>query len=167
MILLKKARQKINIEKDELVMKVILIKDVKGSGKEGDVLNVADGYARNFLIGKGLAVEATAKNINELNGKKASAQHKLDVEKEENLKIKEKLDKKEITISAKAGQGGKLFGAITAANVADVISKNFGVTIDKKKISLNSEIKSFGDFTADVKLSQGVSFTVSVKVIEE
>lgn len=148
-------------------MKVILIKDVKGSGKSGDVINVADGYARNFLIGKGLAVEATPKNINELNGKKASAQHKLDVEKAENLSIKEKLDGKAVSIKAKAGQGGKLFGAITAQNVSDAISKEFGVSIEKKKINLSTEIKSFGDFTAEIKLSQGVSFKMTVKAVEE
>ncbi len=148
-------------------MKVILIKDVKGSGKSGDVINVADGYARNFLIGKGLAVEATPKNINELNGKKASAQHKLDVEKAENLSIKEKLDGKAVSIKAKAGQGGKLFGAITAQNVSDAISKEFGISIEKKKINLSTEIKSFGDFTAEIKLSQGVSFKMTVKAVEE
>ncbi|MBQ4095136.1 MAG: 50S ribosomal protein L9 [Oscillospiraceae bacterium] len=148
-------------------MKVILIRDVKGSGKAGDVINVADGYARNFLIGKGLAVEATAKNINELNGKKASAQHKLDVEKAENLAIKEKLDGKAVSIKAKAGQGGKLFGAITAQNVSDAIAKEFGVSIEKKKINLSTEIKAFGDFTAEIKLSQGVSFKMTVKAVEE
>ncbi len=148
-------------------MKVILIKDLKDGGKAGDVLNVADGYGRNFLIARGFAVEANAKNINELNGKKASQQHKLDVEKAENLAIKEKLDCKIVSISAKAGQGGKLFGTVTAGNVADAISKEFGVTIEKKKIALSSEIKAFGSYTAEIKLSQGVNFKMTVKAVEE
>lgn len=148
-------------------MKVILIKDVKGSGKAGDLINVADGYGRNFLVAKGFAVEATAKNINELNGKKASEQHKLDVEKAENLSVKEKLGDKIVSISAKAGQGGKLFGAITAGNVADAVKKEYGVSLDKKKITLSSEIKAFGSYTAEVKLSQGVSFKMTVKAVEE
>ena len=148
-------------------MKVILIKDVKGSGKAGDLINVADGYGRNYLIAKGFALEATAKNINELNGKKASEQHKLDVEKAENLAIKEKLNDQIVSISAKAGQGGKLFGAITAGNVADAVKKEYGVALDKKKISLANEIKAFGSYTAEIKLSQGVSFKMTVKAVEE
>ncbi|MBR6102058.1 MAG: 50S ribosomal protein L9 [Ruminococcus sp.] len=148
-------------------MKVILLKDVKGSGKAGDTLNVADGYARNFLLAKGLAVEANAKNLNELAGKKASAQHKLDVEKAENEKIAAALEGKEITIKAKAGQGGKLFGAVTAGAVADAITEQYSQTVDKKKIVLSGEIKSFGDYTATVKMTQGVSCSVKIKVVEE
>lgn len=148
-------------------MKVILLKDVKGSGKAGDTLNVADGYARNFLIAKGFAIEATAKNMNDLAGKKASAQHKLDVEKAENEKIASKLDGKEIIIKAKAGQGGKLFGAVTSSTVADALKAQFSQAIDKKKINLSSEIKGYGDFTAVIKMSQGVSCTIKIKVVEE
>lgn len=148
-------------------MKVILIKDVKGSGKAGDVLNVADGYARNFLLAKGFAVEATAKNQNDLAGKKASAQHKLDVEKAENEKIAAALEGKKVTIKAKAGQGGKLFGAVTASAVADAIKEQFAQNVDKKKINLSSEIKSFGDFSAVIKMTQGVSCKIDISVIEE
>ncbi len=148
-------------------MKVILIKDVKGSGKAGDVLNVADGYARNFLLAKGLAVEANAKNQNDLAGKKASAQHKLDVEKAENEKVAAALDGKKVTIKAKAGQGGKLFGAVTSSTVADAIKAQFSQNVDKKKINLNSEIKSFGDFSAVIKMTQGVSCKIDISVVEE
>ncbi len=148
-------------------MKVILLKDVKGSGKAGDTLNVADGYARNFLIAKGFAIEATAKNMNDLAGKKASAQHKLDVEKAENENIASKLNGKEIIIKAKAGQGGKLFGAVTSSTVADAVKAQFSQAIDKKKINLSSEIKGYGDFTAVIKMSQGVSCTIKIKVVEE
>ncbi|WP_028509604.1 50S ribosomal protein L9 [Ruminococcus sp. NK3A76] len=148
-------------------MKVILIQDVKGSGKAGDVLNVADGYARNFLLAKGLAVEANAKNQNDLAGKKASAQHKLDVEKAENEKVAAALEGKKVTIKAKAGQGGKLFGAVTASSVADAIKQQYQQNVDKKKINLNTEIKSFGDFSAVIKMTQGVSCKIDISVVEE
>ena len=148
-------------------MKVILIKDVKGSGKAGDVLNVADGYARNFLLAKGFAVEATAKNQNDLAGKKASAQHKLDVEKADNEKVAAALEGKKVTIKAKAGQGGKLFGAVTASTVAEAIKEQYSQNVDKKKINLNSEIKSFGDFSAVIKMTQGVSCKIDISVVEE
>ena len=147
-------------------MKVILVKDVKGSGKAGDTLNVAEGYARNFLLKNGLAVEASAKNLNELAGKKASEQHKLDVEKAENEKIAAVLEGKDVTITAKAGQGGKLFGAVKTSAVAEAIAKQHSVKIDKKKIVMNSEIKSFGDFEATIKMSQGVSCKLTVRVVE-
>ncbi len=147
-------------------MKVILVKDVKGSGKAGDTLNVAEGYARNFLLKNGLAVEASAKNLNELAGKKASEQHKLDVEKAENEKIAAALDGKDVTITAKAGQGGKLFGAVKTSAVAEAIAKQHSIKIDKKKIVMNSEIKSFGDFEATIKMSQGVSCKLTVRVVE-
>ena len=101
-------------------MKVILIKDVKGSGKKGDVLNVADGYARNYLIGKGFALEATQKNLNDLQGKKSSEQH-----------------------------------------------KQYGVDVEKEKIALSSDIKSYGDFSAAIKLSHGISCNIKIKVVEE
>ncbi len=148
-------------------MKVILLKDVKGSGKAGDTLNVADGYARNFLIARGLAVEANAKNLNDLAGKKASAQHKIDVETADNQAIADKINDKEVVIKAKAGQGGKLFGAITSGVVSDALKEQFGVDVDKKKINLSTDIKAFGDFTATVKMSHGVSCGIKVKVVEE
>ena len=148
-------------------MKVILVKDVKGSGKAGDTINAADGYARNYLLKNGLAVEANAKNLNELAGKKASAQHKLDVEKAENEKIAAALEGKVVVVKAKAGQGGKLFGAVKTSVVADAIAEQYSQTVDKKKITLNSEIKSFGDYSAIIKMSQGVSCKINVKVEED
>lgn len=148
-------------------MKVILLKDVKGSGKAGDVLNVADGYARNFLLAKGLACEANAKNMNELQGKQASKQHKIDVEKADNEATAAKLKDQKIEIKAKAGQGGRLFGAVTASTISEKIKEIYNINIDKKKINLNGEIKSYGDFTANIKLSQGVSFSLKICVTEE
>lgn len=148
-------------------MKVILIKDVKGSGKAGDVLNVADGYARNFLIARGNAIEATSKNLNDLEGKKAAEQHKLDVEKAQAQATAKKLDGKDVTAKAKAGTGGRLFGAITTGTIADLIDSQYGEKVDKKKISLNSELKSFGDYNAEIKLGHGVTCKMKIKVVEE
>lgn len=148
-------------------MKVILLKDVKGSGKAGDILNVADGYARNFLIGKGLAIEATPKNLNDLQGKKESEQHKLDVEKQEALDTAKLLEGKEVVAKAKAGTGGRLFGSITAGTIAEIIEKDFKCKIDKKKIALSSELKNFGDYSAEIKFPQGVSCKIKIKVTEE
>lgn len=148
-------------------MKVIFTADVKGSGKKGEVKEVSDGYARNFLIGKGLAVEATAKNMSDLAGKKSSEQHKVDVARQEAVDNAAKLKGKDVTIKAKAGAGGKLFGAVTAAHVADAVSEQLGVKADKKKIALNSDIKAFGTYTAEIKLFTGISEKINVHIIEE
>lgn len=148
-------------------MKVILLKDVKGSGKAGDVINVADGYARNFLIAKGSAIEATQKNLNDLQGKKDSEQHKLDVEKQQAQDTAKILNGKEVIAKAKAGSGGRLFGAITAGTIADLIETQYKCKIDKKKIVLNSDLKAFGDYNAEIKLGHGVTASMKIKVIEE
>ena len=148
-------------------MKVILLADVKGKGKKGELCNVSDGYARNFLIGKGYALEATQKNLNDLQGKKSSEQHKIDVEVADNTALVEKIKDKEVVVKAKAGQGGKLFGAVTASVVSDELKRQYNVDVDKKKIALNSEIKAFGDFSAAIKLTHGVSCNIKIKVVEE
>ena len=148
-------------------MKVIFLQDVKGSGKKGELKNVSDGYARNFLIGKGLAVEATAKNMNLLDGQKASAQHKKDVEKQNAEEIAAAINGKTVKADAKAGNGGKLFGSVTAGNIAELIEKQFGKKIDKKKISLKTDIKNFGTYEVDIKLYTGVNAKVTVDVTEE
>ena len=136
-------------------MKVIFIQDVKGSAKKGDLKEVADGYARNMLLKKGLAVEATPENINKLQGQKASAQHKKDVEKQNAEEIKALIDGKKITISAKAGTGGRLFGSVTSAQIAQELEKQLGSKVDKKKIALKSDIKAFGSFSAEIRLYTG------------
>ena len=147
-------------------MKVIFIQDVKGTAKKGDTKNVADGYARNLLIPKGLAVEATPENLNLLNGQKASAQHKIDVEKAAAQAAREQLHDKKVVIKAKAGTGGRLFGSVTAAQVAQAIEQQFGAKIDKKKVSLKSEIKAFGTYSAEIRLYTGIAATVTVEVEE-
>jgi large subunit ribosomal protein L9 len=147
-------------------MKVIFLQDVKGSGKKGEIKNVADGYARNMLLPKGLAVEATASNMNKLEGAQASAQHKIDVDIQAAKDAAAKIKGKKVNIAAKAGSNGKLFGSVTAANVADSLAEQLGVKVDKKKIVLSTDIKNFGSYTATVKLYNGISETIDVEVIE-
>lgn len=147
-------------------MKVIFVQDVKGSGKKGEMKEVSDGYARNMLIKKGLAVEATPENINHLKGQQASAQHKIDVDKANAEAAKAKISGKTVTIKAKAGTGGRLFGSVTAAQIAQCIEEQYGVKTDKKKIGLKSDIKAFGTFSADVKLYNGINAEMTVEVVE-
>ncbi len=146
-------------------MKVILTQDVKGSGKKGEMINAADGYARNFLLPKGLAIEANNQAIGELKAKEAAAQHKIQVEKEAAMASAKKLEGKKVNITAKAGSNGKLFGSVTNKEIADAITKQYAVAVDKKKISVN-EIKAFGSYTAEIKLYTGISAKMTVEVGE-
>ena len=147
-------------------MKVIFLQDVKGTAKKGEMKNVADGYARNMLLPKKLAVEATAEDLNHLRGQQSSAQFRIDTEKANAQETKQKLDGKKVTIQAKAGTGGRLFGSVTAAQVAQAIEAQYGCKIDKKKISLKSEIKAFGTFSAEVRLYAGIVASVTIEVTE-
>ncbi len=146
-------------------MKVILKADVKGLGKKGEMVNASDGYARNFLFPKDLAVEANATALNELKNREAAKAHHIAEEKAAANESFEKINKKEITIHAKAGAGGKLFGAVTSKEVATEINAKFGLNVDKKKVSC-SDIKSYGSFTAEVKLYNGIVAEVTVNVVE-
>ena len=148
-------------------MKVILLQDVKGTGKKGEIKNVSDGFARNFLIGKGLAVEATNANLNKLEGQKASAQHKVDVAVAEAKEQAAKLEGKKVVIRAKAGQGGRLFGAVTPGNVADMLKEQFGFELDKRKITVSGEMKNEGDYSAEAKFYSGISAKFTVSVVAE
>ena len=136
-------------------MKVILTQDVRGKGKKGQMIEAAEGYARNFLIPKGMAVEATADAVNTMN-LQAKAKAKADAEA-----------KAEVKIAAKGGEGGKLFGAITGAAIADALQTQHGLTIDGKKLVLDQPIKSFGSYEVKARLGYEVSGTVYVHVIEE
>ncbi len=147
-------------------MKVILKADVKSLGKAGELVNASDGYARNFLLPKGLAVEANATALNEFKNKeKAKAYHKQEEIKAANA-VKEKLDSKTVKLTAKAGANGKLFGSVTTKDVAEKISKEFGESIDKRKIVME-DIKSFGTVQAEIKIYQGISANIFVNVTEE
>ncbi|MBQ5810738.1 MAG: 50S ribosomal protein L9 [Clostridia bacterium] len=146
-------------------MKVILKADVKGQGKAGQIVNVSDGYARNFLFPKGLAVEANASSMGELNSKNAAAAHHIEEEKQAARNTAAKIEGKTVVIKAKAGAGGKLFGSVTSKEVAEEVKKQLGVEIDRRKLNMN-DIKSFGDFPAEVKLYNGITAKLTVKVNE-
>ena len=147
-------------------MKVILKADVKGNGKKGEIINVSDGYARNFLFPKGLAVEANAQAMNEYNNAVSSKEHHDKLLRDAANENKKKLDSAEITITAKAGQGGRLFGSVTSKEIAAEIKKSLSLDIDKKKIVLDSDIKAFGTFNVPIKLYTGISATLKVVVKE-
>lgn len=146
-------------------MKVLLKQDVKGQGKAGQVVNVSDGYARNFLFPRQLAVPADAQVMNEVRTKQESAEYHARVEKEAAMKAAAELKDKTVKISAKAGNGGRLFGAVTTKEVAEALGKQFGIKVDKRKITMN-DIKAHGSYTAEVKLHTGVVAQVTVLVTE-
>ena len=146
-------------------MKVVLLQDVKGKGKKGELCNVSDGYARNFLFPKKLAIEADNAALNELKNREESAAHH---KKEEIAAAKEtaaKLDGKTVSITAIAGAGGKLFGSVTSKEIAAEIKAKLGIEIDRKKMNV-ADIKNFGEYTAEIKLYQGVTAKITVKVSE-
>lgn len=146
-------------------MKVLLKQDVKGQGKAGQLVNVSDGYARNFLFPRQLAVPADAQVMNDLRNKEEAAQFHARVEKEAAMTAAASLKDKAVKISAKAGNGGRLFGAVTTKEVAEALDKQFGVKVDKRKITM-SDIKAYGSYTAEVKLHAGVVATITVVVSE-
>ncbi|MBE6750688.1 MAG: 50S ribosomal protein L9 [Ruminococcaceae bacterium] len=146
-------------------MKVVLLADVKGHGKKGELCNVSDGYARNFLFPKKLAVEADNAALNELKNREESVAHHKAEELKAAKETAAKLDGKTVTIKAKAGAGGRLFGSVTSKEIAAQIKATLGVEIDKKKMSV-ADIKNFGEYTAEVKLHQGIIAKVNVKVTE-
>ena len=146
-------------------MKVVLKQDVKGLGKKGELVNASDGYARNFLFPKNLAVEANAQNMTELKNREQAAKYKVDTETAEAKANAERLSGKTINITAKAGQNGKIFGSVTAKEIAEKIEKEFGIKTDKRKISVD-DIKQFGTYEFEVKLYTGVSAKLFVRVGE-
>lgn len=146
-------------------MEVILKKDVKGLGKAGDKVKASDGYARNFLFPKGLAVEANAQTLTEYKNSEASKQHKIDVDIANAKDAQSKLQGKTVRLTAKAGQNGRLFGSVTAKDVAEAITKQLGVAVDKRKLSV-ADIKNFGAYSAEIKLYTGISATLTVEVSE-
>jgi len=148
-------------------MKVIFIKDLKGQGKVGEEKNISDGYAKNFLIPKGYAIEATAANLNDYKGKKDSEKFKKQQEIENAEAMKEKLGAVTVKITAKSGDNGKLFGSITSKEVAEILKKDFDIAIDKKKIVLPDGIKTTGTHKVEVKLYPSIVATLNVNVLSE
>ncbi len=146
-------------------MWVVLLQDVKGHGKKGELCNVSDGYARNFLFPKKLAVEADNAALNELRNREEAAAHHKQEEIDAANALAAKLDGKTVTIKAKAGAGGKLFGSVTSKEIAKEIADTLGLQIDRKKMSV-ADIKNFGEYTAEIKLYKGISAKITVKVTE-
>ena len=145
-------------------MKVILCADVKGQGKKDQIVEVSDGYARNFLFPKKLAVPADSKAVNEIKNKESSKQHKIDVERTEAKELAKRLEDIVVVFEYAAGPDKKLYGSVTAKDISEELNKKYGIDIDKRKITLATPIKSFGDFTADVKLYTDVSGKINVRV---
>lgn len=148
-------------------MKVVLLEDVKGSGKKGELINVSDGYARNFLFPHKLAKEANAQAMNELKNAQEAKEHRLMVELQTAKDAAAKIDGKSVKFTAKAGQGGRIFGSITAKEIAEEIKKQFHVDVDKRKIEIDADIKAFGTYTCEVKLYAGVSAKIFAVVGEK
>lgn len=155
----------LNAAERRINMKVVLLQDVKGKGKKGELCNVSDGYARNFLFPKKLAVEADNSALNELkNREEAQAHHKKE-ELAAAQKTASMLDGKSVNIKAKAGAGGKLFGSVTSKEIAAEIKNSIGIEIDRKKMNV-ADIKNYGEYTAEIKLYTGVTAKLTVKVSE-
>lgn len=148
-------------------MKVILKADIKGVGKKNEVINASDGYARNFLFPKNLAVEANTENMSKLKAKQDSVKYQKDKEKEEAINIKEKLSKILVKIKVKTGENGKIFGGVSSKDIAQELSKNYGIEIDKKKIDLKETIKTLGVHNVEIKLFEGVVGNLKIDVISE
>ena len=146
-------------------MKVVLLQDVKGLGKKGELVNTSDGYARNFLFPRKLAMEANSQAMSELKNREASEKHRIDTEIAAAKESASKIEGKTVRLSAKAGENGKLFGSVTSKDVAEAISKEFGLKLDKRKVVVE-DIKAFGTYPVEVKLYNGISASMFVRVGE-
>ena len=154
------------LESGDINMKVILLEDIKGKGKKDQVLEVSDGYARNYLFAKKLAIEADTKALNELKNREASRQHKYEVEKKAAEEIAKQLEAITLVLHHEAGKDNKLYGAITTKEIVQQLKQNYGIEIDKKKLSLDTPIKTFGTYKIKAKLFTGVGATLTVQVVE-
>ena len=146
-------------------MKVVLLEDVKGHGKKGELCNVSDGYARNFLFPKKLAVAADAAALSELKSREDAKAHHKQEEIDAAKATAAKLNGKSVTVRAKAGNGGKLFGSVTSKEISEEIKNSYGITVDRKKMNVG-DIKNFGEYTAEIKLYTGITAKITVKVTE-
>ena len=147
-------------------MKVILLADVKGKGKKDQVIEVPDGYARNYLFAKKLAVAADNKALNELRGREASKQHRYDVEKAAAEETAKQLETITLVLKRKAGVDNKLYGAVTTKEITQQLKQDYNLDVDKKKLSMESPIKAFGTYKIKTKLFSDVSATITVQVVE-
>ena len=148
-------------------MKVILLEDVKGKGKKDQVLDVSDGYARNYLFAKKLAVEADTKALNELKNREAARQYKYDVEKSAAEELAKQLEAVTLVLRHEAGKDNKLYGAITTKEIVQQLKQEYSIEVDKKKLSLDTPIKAFGTYKIKAKLFTGVLATITVQIVEK
>lgn len=148
-------------------MKVILLSDIKNVGKKDEILNANDGYARNFLFPKKLAVEATPDNLKKLKDKKDSEAHKKELDKQKAKETAEKINKLELVLKVKAGENGKIFGGITSKEISEELKKQNNIEVDKKKIVLSETIKTLGRFSVDIKLYEGISAKLTIDIKSE
>ena len=147
-------------------MKVILLDNIKGVGKKDEIINANDGYARNFLLPKKLAVEANNSNLTKLKAKQESNAYKKGEEKKEAEQIKEKLSKITLEIKVKAGENGKIFGGVTSKEISEQLQKQHKITLDKRKIELKETIKSLGSFNVHIKLFEDIIGKLNVKIVQ-
>ena len=148
-------------------MKVILLADVKGQGKKNEVIEVSDGYARNFLIAKHLAKPADAKSLNDRKMQEESRLHKIELEKQEAKAVAERLEGIQVKIAAASGADGKLYGSITAKDISERLEADFGIAIDKKKLVLPESIRAYGKYEVEAKLYPEISGKVYLLVCEK
>lgn len=148
-------------------MKVILLQDIKNVGKKEEIINANDGYARNYLFPKKLAIEATNDNLAKLQAKKTSEANKKKAEIDANKEIAKKIEKIELIVKAKAGETGKIFGGITSKEISEELKKQYQFDIDKKKIVLKETIKNLGRFLAEIKFGEGINAQLKINVINE
>ena len=147
-------------------MKVILMQDVKGKGKKGQMIDVSDGYARNYMLPRKIAVEATADAVNTMRMNDKAAAEKAAKERAEALEISKKLREMTLVVTAKGGGAGRLFGSVTNQEIADALAKNAGIKLDKRKIVISDPIKSVGTYTVNCKLGYEITAPLSVKIEE-
>ena len=148
-------------------MKVILLQDIKNVGKKDEIINANDGYARNFLFPKNLAIEATKDNLLKLQAKKDSKAHKKNLEIEEFKKQAEKISKLVLEIKVKAGENGKIFGGVTSKEISEELNNQYKIQVDKKKIVLKETIKNIGRFNVEIKFGDGITSKLTVEVKAE
>ncbi len=148
-------------------MKVILTQDVKAQGKKGQMIEVSDGYGRNYLIARGLAIPADNKAINELKNREASQKHKIEVEKQEARDIAAKLEGILVKFAVAAGADGRLYGSVTSKDIAEELEKKHGISIDKRKILLEDPLKAFGSYSVEVKLYSEIIGKINVVITEK
>ena len=148
-------------------MQVSLLQDIKGVGKKDEIINASDGYARNFLLPKKMAVEADKNNLNKLNVKKENEKQRKQNELENAKEIAEKMKTITLKIKAKSGENGKIFGGITSKEVAENLKEQYNINVDKKKISIQETIKMLGNYFVEIKLHEGITAKLAISIINE